>query len=78
MHRALGLLCGCAVVKKRVGSGGDGRLRDVYAAIFKSHRLLPDAVGRQNPWVLFAMLDELEGGETDHEKSEHLSMLYDV
>ncbi len=77
MHRALGLLRRRALVKKRVGSGGGGRLRDIYAVLFRNHRLLPDSVGRQNPWVMFDMLDSLDNG-ADFEENEHLKMLYDV
>ena len=57
-------------------SGGGGRLRDIYPLMLKYHHLLPDAVGQQNPWVLFALFDSA-GEDTDEEyESEHLKMFY--
>ncbi len=50
-------------------------MRDVYPTLLKYHLLLPDEVGRQNPWVLFTLLDSLEEG-TDFADSEHLKMFY--
>lgn len=52
--------------KKRRSSGGGnnggGKIRDIYATMFKMHHLLPDEVGRQDPRILFDMLDALSGG----------------
>ena len=56
-------------------SGGGGRLRDIYPLLLKHHHLLPDAVGKQNPWVLFAMLDSSRD-ETEEYTSGHLRMFY--
>lgn len=68
-------------------------MREIYPMFFKHFRLLPDALGRQNPWVLFDMLDRLDDGEnekdeknekneknkkTDFAGNDHLKMLYDV
>ncbi|MDY3971595.1 MAG: hypothetical protein SOZ28_02660 [Clostridia bacterium] len=43
--------------------------------LLKRHHLLPDAVGRQNPWVLFKMLDGLRE-DTEEYTNEHLRMFY--
>ncbi|MCI5605298.1 MAG: hypothetical protein ACI4C7_02025 [Clostridia bacterium] len=52
-------------------------MRDIYQVFFKYHHLLPDAVGRQNPWVLFRMLDDLSEEEyEDYSDNEHLMMFY--
>jgi hypothetical protein len=37
--------------------------------------LLPDEVGRQNPWVLFRMLDAMEEDDKEY-TNEHLRMFY--
>lgn len=37
--------------------------------------MLPDEVGRQNPWVLMKLLDSL-GDETEEYTNEHLRMFY--
>lgn len=50
-------------------------LRDIYPVLLQCHHLLPDAVGRQNPRVLFKMLDAL-GDDNDVSKNEHLRMFY--
>lgn len=47
--------------------------------LLECHHLLPDAVGRQNPWVLFDMLDRMsEGAEdnTNEHKSDYLKIFY--
>lgn len=51
-------------------------MRDIYALMFKYHRFLPDEVGRQSPYVLFKMLDTLDGEERDFSGNEHLRMFY--
>lgn len=43
--------------------------------LFKCHHLLPDEVGRQNPIVLFRMLDGLNEDEGEY-TDEHLRMFY--
>lgn len=55
--------------------GGDGVLRDIYPFLFTRCHLLPDAVGRQNPYVLFRMLDGLET-DTEGYTNNHLRMFY--
>lgn len=50
-------------------------LRDIYPLLLQHHHLLPDAVGRQNPWVLFRLLDSLESG-TEEYTNKHLKMFY--
>lgn len=52
-------------------------LRDIYPLLLRHHHLLPDAVGKQNPWVLFRLLDGLDSdGEDEINKNEHLRMFY--
>lgn len=43
--------------------------------LLECHHLLPDEVGRQNPFVLFRMLDGL-GEDGEEYKNEHLRMFY--
>jgi hypothetical protein len=43
--------------------------------LLKYHHLLPDAVGRQNPWVLFKLMDGLEADAEPYE-DEYLKMFY--
>ncbi|MCI8956302.1 MAG: hypothetical protein HFE51_10430 [Clostridia bacterium] len=64
----MGLVSGGYDSKKRgsresgnSGGSNGGKLRDIYALMFKVHHLLPDEVGRQTPRVLFEMLDTLNG-----------------
>lgn len=56
-------------------SGGGGVLRDIYSMFLTYHHILPDEIGRQNPWVLFRMLDGLESENGVYE-NEHLRMFY--
>lgn len=53
-------------------------MRDIYQVFFKYHHLLPDEVGRQNPWVLFRLLDSLDDDTDDYDYSDnqHLMMFY--
>ncbi len=78
MYYSLGILCRCFILKKRVESGRGGLLRDIYTVFFKYHSLMPDEVGRQNPWVLFRLLDSLNETAEDYDYSdnEHLMMFY--
>lgn len=69
------LLCRGIVFKKRVRSGGKGMLRDIYPIFLQYHHLLPDQVGRQNPIVLFKLLDSMGGEQTEY-ANEHLKMFY--
>ena len=50
-------------------------LRDIYTMFLTYHHILPDEVGRQNPWVLFKMLDGLNEDTEDYD-NEHLRMFY--
>ena len=43
-------------------------MRSIYAQVFKTFGRLPDEIGRQSPFVLFKMLDDL--GEEDTEDEE--------
>lgn len=57
-------------------SGGSGVLRDIYPVLFEYRRLLPDEIGRQNPWVFFRLLDGL-GNDTEEEiTDDYLKMFY--
>ncbi len=56
-------------------SGSGGALRDIYPLLLKYHHMLPDEVGRQNPWVLMKLLDGLGDG-TEEYTNEHLRMFY--
>lgn len=45
--------------------------------LLECHHLLPDEVGRQNPWVLFQMLDDMQGDSAGEEYTdEYLNMFY--
>ncbi|MCC8169721.1 MAG: hypothetical protein LIO59_05075 [Oscillospiraceae bacterium] len=74
----MGLLYRRYFLKKRVESGGGGKLRDIYPVFFRYHHILPDEVGRQNPWMLFKLLDSLEEqtDDFDYSNNEHLMMFY--
>ena len=50
-------------------------LRDIYTMFLTYHHILPDEFGRQNPWVLFKMLDGLNE-DTEGYDNEHLRMFY--
>ena len=50
-------------------------LRDIYTMFLTYHHILPDEVGRQNPWVMFKMLDGLNE-DTENYDNEHLRMFY--
>ena len=49
-------------IKKRVkGNNSKSRpLRTLYADWFRQRGLLPDVISKQNPFVLFKMIDDLE------------------
>lgn len=54
-------------------------MRDIYGQMFRYHHRMPDEIGRQNPKVLFEMLDSLEENneEIDYDElPEHLRMFY--
>lgn len=51
-------------------------LRDIYPMLLKYHHLLPDEVGRQNPWVLMKLFDSLNSDAEEIEYNEHLNMFY--
>ncbi len=45
-------------------------MRSIYAQVFKTFGRLPDEIGRQSPFVLFKMLDDL--GEEDGTEDEEV------
>lgn len=50
--------------KKRAnsGNGGNGgKIRDVYAALYLERGIMPDTVARQDPKILFDMMDTIDG-----------------
>lgn len=56
-------------------SGRGGTLREIYTLLFECHHLLPDEIGRQNPWVMMKLLDSI-GNDTEEEYNDHLKMFY--
>ena len=50
-------------------------MRDIYAMFFKYYHILPFEVGKQNPGILFDMLDSLDT-DRDIPNSEYLNMFY--
>ena len=67
------------IAKKLRASGGESTdLRSLYAMLFKSCGILPDAAGKQSPFVLFRMLDSLSSSDEDDRSlmSGHLKMFY--
>ena len=54
-------------IKKRVkGNNSKSRpLRTLYADWFRQRGLLPDVISKQNPFVLFKMIDDLEDDTED-------------
>lgn len=62
--------------KKRVRSGSVKRMRSLYATCFKHYRMLPDEVGRQRPYMLFTMLDDLEEEAEYTGGNAYLDMFY--
>ncbi len=81
MSYALAYVYGDTYGKKRVKSGSDngsGKLRDLYAALFRAHGIMPDEVGRQNPARLFEMIDSFaEDNQEDYTGSDpYLKMFY--
>ena len=53
-------------------------MRDIYAMFLKYHHLLPDEVGRQNPWVLMKLLDSLgeDAEDAGEPAGDYLNMFY--
>lgn len=47
---------------------------DLYGQLFKTHGLLPDVVARQDPWLLFMMLDGLS--EEEQEIPPNMAFFY--
>lgn len=73
------ILYGSTYIKKRVkGSSSDNKpLRTLYADLFKKMGLLPDTIMKQNPFVLFRMLDDLDDtAERQDEIPENLKFFY--
>lgn len=44
--------------------------------LLECHHILPDQIGRQNPWVLFRMLDDMQDGSDTAYSNEHLRIFY--
>lgn len=62
MSYAVAYVYGRNNIKKRVKSGsstGGGKLRDLYAVLFRSKGIMPDTVAKQNPKRLLDLLDSL-------------------
>lgn len=75
MYETLGFLCGRAFAKKRRSSAGgkgenNGSLKDIYTQMFKYHHLLPDEVGRQDPKMLFELIDGLNDDNDNSKYAE--------
>jgi len=65
--------------KKRVtsdGSEGEGTFRDMYKVFFQSFRLLPDAVARQSPRLLFDLFCEKEEKQGTADVPAELKFFY--
>ena len=54
-------------LKKRVKSesGKGGCARDIYGTMFKEKGILPNDLARQDPKLLFTVLNQLEDNETE-------------
>ena len=67
-------------IKKRVkGNNSKSRpLRTLYADWFRQRGLLPNVISKQNPFVLFKMIDDLEDDtEDDYTGNDpYLKMFY--
>lgn len=63
------MVLGCNIGKKRLKttsySDKNMSFGDLYGQLFKAHGLLPDVVARQDPWLLFMMLDGLSKEERE-------------
>lgn len=66
--------------KKRVKGGNSESqpLRKIYAQWFEKRGLLPDVISRQNPFVLFRMIDDLGDDEEEEYTGNdpYLKMFY--
>lgn len=67
--------------KKRVRSGnetGSGKLRDLYAVLFRSKGIMPDTLAKQDPKRLLDLLDSLadEKQEEYAGNDPYLQMFY--
>ncbi len=51
-------------------------MRSLYATCFRQYHMLPDEVGRQRPYMLFAMLDDIEEDEEYTGGDPYLDMFY--
>lgn len=79
MSYAVAYVYGRADGKKRVRSGsetGNGKLRDLYAVLFRSKGIMPDTVAKQDPKRLLDLLDSLAGEEEYTEIPEQLKFFY--
>lgn len=79
MYHIMGLLFGCAHLKKRVkgNSSVNKPLRTLYADLFRKRGLLPDTLMKQNPFVLFRMLDDMDDTTEEYAGNDpYLKMFY--
>lgn len=70
MPYALAYVYGSSHVKKRVKSGGgkgSGKLRDLYAVLFRAKGIMPDVLDRQDPTEILDLLDSL----TENKQEEY-------
>ena len=68
-------------VKKRVKGSNSSKsqpLRTLYADWFRQRGLLPNVISKQNPFVLFKMIDDLEDDTEEVYKGNdsYLKMFY--
>lgn len=81
MSYAVAYVYGRNNIKKRVKSGsstGGGKLRDLYAVLFRAKGIMPDTVAKQNPKRLLDLLDSLaEGKQEEYAGNDpYLQMFY--
>ena len=82
MYGTVEILCRRIDIKKRVKGGNSESqpLRQIYAQWFKQRGLLPDVISRQNPFVLFRMIDDLDDDTVDTYTGNdpYLKMFYGI
>lgn len=53
-----------------------GKLSDLYGVMFKNYRILPSEIAKQDPKLLFCMLDDLGEDEEYGGDDPYLKMFY--